>query len=88
MKSTEIEQVFYHKLGREVFVYIKVNYWAIKKDLHPPMSIELSATFSRKYGPASFPDWTITYFKQIMLLLYNSHRLKQKYRKKKNRKRN
>ena len=59
MKSTEIEQIFYHKLGHEVFVYIKVNYCAIKKDLHPPMSIELSATFSRKYGTASFPDWTI-----------------------------
>ena len=63
MKSTEIEQVFYHKVGRDVFVDIKVNYCAVKKDLHPPMSIELSATFSRKYGPASFPDWTITNFK-------------------------
>ena len=63
MKSTEIEQVFYHKVGHDVFVDIKVNYCAVKKDLLPPMSIELSATFSRKYGPASFPDWTITDFK-------------------------
>jgi len=63
MKSTEIEQVFYHKLGRDVFVDIKVNYCAVKKDLHPPMSIELSATFPRNYGPAGFLDWTIPDFK-------------------------
>ena len=63
MNSTVIDKCFYHKVGRDVFVDITVKYCAIKKDLHPAMSIELTATFSRKYGPGCLPDWTITDFK-------------------------
>ena len=72
---------FYLKLGRDVFVYVKVNYCAIRKDLHPSKSIELSATFPRNYGPAGFLDWTITDFKiSNVAPIY----LKPKYRKKDN----
>lgn len=60
--SAVIEKISFHTLGREVYVDIKVKFCAIKQDLQPPMSIELLATFSRKYGPACFPDWTVTHF--------------------------
>ena len=63
MKSITIEKISCQTLGREVFADIQVQYDAVKQDLQPNLSMKLTLTFSRKYGPGCFPDWTVTNFK-------------------------
>jgi len=63
VKSLAIDRISCQTLGRDVFADIQVKYDTVKQDLQPNVSMKLTLTFSRKYGPGCFPDWTITNFK-------------------------
>ena len=65
IKATQMEKIFWHKVGYDTYADIDVMFDVIREDIDPPMKIKMMLTFSRKYTKHGFHDWTVISLKIV-----------------------